>query len=36
MTRTGLTPARTYGRQDLELIDAYWLAASYLSVSRST
>ena len=34
MTHTDLTPARTYRRQDLELIDAYWRAANYLSVGQ--
>jgi xylulose-5-phosphate/fructose-6-phosphate phosphoketolase len=32
MTRTHPTPTRT--RQDLELIDAYWRAANYLSVGQ--
>jgi xylulose-5-phosphate/fructose-6-phosphate phosphoketolase len=32
MTRTAPTPTRT--RQDLELIDAYWRAANYLSVGQ--
>jgi xylulose-5-phosphate/fructose-6-phosphate phosphoketolase len=31
---TGLTPARTCSQQDLELIDAYWRAANYLSVGQ--
>ena len=34
MTRTDLTSARTYRRQDLDLIDAYWRAANYLSVGQ--
>jgi len=32
MTYTDTTPSRTCSRQDLELIDAYWRAANYLSV----
>jgi xylulose-5-phosphate/fructose-6-phosphate phosphoketolase len=31
---TGLTPARSCSQQDLELIDAYWRAANYLSVGQ--
>ena len=34
MSPTGLTPARTVSQQDLELIDAYWRAANYLSVGQ--
>ena len=34
MRRTDPTPTRTYSRQDLELIDAYWRAANYLSVGQ--
>ncbi len=34
MQRTDLTPARTFSEQDLELIDAYWRAANYLSVGQ--
>jgi len=34
VTRTDVTSARTYRRQDLELIDAYWRAANYLSVGQ--
>jgi xylulose-5-phosphate/fructose-6-phosphate phosphoketolase len=32
--RTDLTQARTYRKQDLELIDKYWRAANYLSVGQ--
>ena len=28
------TPSRTYSRKDLELLDAYWRAANYLSVGQ--
>src|SRR5277367_5106182 len=31
---TGLTPAKSASKQDLELIDAYWRAANYLSVGQ--
>jgi xylulose-5-phosphate/fructose-6-phosphate phosphoketolase len=31
---TGLTPATSASKQDLELIDAYWRAANYLSVGQ--
>ncbi|HEV7657604.1 MAG TPA: phosphoketolase family protein [Mycobacteriales bacterium] len=31
---TVLEPARTYAREDLELIDRYWRAANYLSVGQ--
>ncbi len=34
MQRTDPTPTRTYSRQDLELIDAYWRAANYLWVGQ--
>jgi xylulose-5-phosphate/fructose-6-phosphate phosphoketolase len=34
MQHTDLTPARTCSEQDLELIDAYWRAANYLSVGQ--
>ncbi|HEY6423305.1 MAG TPA: phosphoketolase family protein [Pseudonocardiaceae bacterium] len=34
MTRTGATPTRTLSQQDLDLIDAYWRAANYLSVGQ--
>ena len=34
MQRTDLTPARTCSQQELELIDAYWRAANYLSVGQ--
>ena len=34
MPRTDSTPARTYSSHDLELIDAYWRAANYLSVGQ--
>ena len=34
MPRTDSTPTRTYSQQDLELIDAYWRAANYLSVGQ--
>ena len=34
MQRTDPTPTRTYSRQDLELLDAYWRAANYLSVGQ--
>ncbi len=34
MTDTDTTPSRTCSRQDLELIDAYWRAANYLSVGQ--
>jgi hypothetical protein len=32
---TNLTPSRTYRPQDMELLDAYWRAANYLSVGGS-
>jgi xylulose-5-phosphate/fructose-6-phosphate phosphoketolase len=32
--RTDSTQTRTYSQQDLELIDAYWRAANYLSVGQ--
>jgi xylulose-5-phosphate/fructose-6-phosphate phosphoketolase len=32
--RTDLTPAQTCSQQDLDLIDAYWRAANYLSVGQ--
>jgi xylulose-5-phosphate/fructose-6-phosphate phosphoketolase len=31
---TGLTPTRSCSQEDLELIDAYWRAANYLSVGQ--
>jgi xylulose-5-phosphate/fructose-6-phosphate phosphoketolase len=34
MTRTDSTPTRTFGQQELALIDAYWRAANYLSVGQ--
>ena len=34
MSPTGLTPTRSCSQQDLELIDAYWRAANYLSVGQ--
>ncbi len=34
MTDTDTTPSRTCSRRDLELIDAYWRAANYLSVGQ--
>ena len=34
MTCPDSTPTRTYSRQDLELVDAYWRAANYLSVGQ--
>ncbi|MGI8666606.1 MAG: phosphoketolase family protein, partial [Jatrophihabitans sp.] len=34
MTDTNLAPSRTYDRPELELIDAYWRAANYLSVGQ--
>ncbi len=34
MTRTDSTPTRTYDPLDLDLIDAYWRAANYLSVGQ--
>ncbi|PZS29430.1 MAG: phosphoketolase, partial [Pseudonocardiales bacterium] len=34
MPRTDAPPTRTYSTQDLELIDAYWRAANYLSVGQ--
>ena len=34
MSLTDPTPTRTYSGQDLELIDAYWRAANYLSVGQ--
>jgi xylulose-5-phosphate/fructose-6-phosphate phosphoketolase len=34
MQRTDRTPSRTYRSQDLELLDAYWRAANYLSVGQ--
>ncbi|MBE3074819.1 MAG: phosphoketolase family protein [Actinobacteria bacterium] len=34
MKRTDHTPTRTYSRQDLELLDAYWRAANYVSVGQ--
>ena len=34
MSPTGLTPAKPASQQDLELIDAYWRAANYLSVGQ--
>ena len=34
MPPTGLTPARSVSQQDLEMIDAYWRAANYLSVGQ--
>ncbi len=34
MTDLEIRPERTYGQRDLELIDAYWRAANYLSVGQ--
>ena len=34
MQRTDLTPARACSQEDLDLIDAYWRAANYLSVGQ--
>ena len=34
MSSTDLSPARTYEPADLELIDAYWRAANYVSVGQ--
>jgi xylulose-5-phosphate/fructose-6-phosphate phosphoketolase len=34
VSSTGLTPTRSVSPQDLELIDAYWRAANYLSVGQ--
>ncbi|MDT7558064.1 MAG: xylulose-5-phosphate/fructose-6-phosphate phosphoketolase, partial [Pseudonocardiales bacterium] len=34
MTGIDLTSAQTLSQQDLELIDAYWRAANYLSVGQ--
>jgi xylulose-5-phosphate/fructose-6-phosphate phosphoketolase len=34
MTHTDSMPTRTYSRDDLALIDAYWRAANYLSVGQ--
>ena len=34
MQHTGPPPAPAYSQQDLELIDAYWRAANYLSVGQ--
>lgn len=34
MTRAGSMAAQTMSKQDLELIDAYWRAANYLSVGE--
>ncbi|HSV67606.1 MAG TPA: phosphoketolase family protein [Mycobacteriales bacterium] len=34
MPGTNSTPARTYSQPELELIDAYWRAANYLSVGQ--
>ena len=34
MPHTDSSQTRTYSRQDLELIDAYWRAANYLSVGQ--
>ncbi|MDT4974264.1 MAG: xylulose-5-phosphate/fructose-6-phosphate phosphoketolase, partial [Pseudonocardiales bacterium] len=34
MPRTDSPQTRTYSQQDLELIDAYWRAANYLSVGQ--
>ena len=34
MPHNSLRSTRTYSRQDLELIDAYWRAANYLSVGQ--
>jgi xylulose-5-phosphate/fructose-6-phosphate phosphoketolase len=34
MTETGIEQARTYDRHQLELIDAFWRAANYLSVGQ--
>ena len=34
MLRTDSMPATAVARQDLELIDAYWRAANYLSVGQ--
>jgi phosphoketolase len=32
--RAGSIPTQTLSQQDLELIDAYWRAANYLSVGE--
>ena len=34
MSSVDVTPARSVSKQDLELIDAYWRAANYLSVGQ--
>lgn len=34
MQPTDVISARTYSQEDLELIDAYWRAANYLSVGQ--
>lgn len=34
MTRTHPAPGRTSGQPDMDLIDAYWRAANYLSVGQ--
>jgi xylulose-5-phosphate/fructose-6-phosphate phosphoketolase len=34
MQRTDAKPTRTYSRQDMERLDAYWRAANYLSVGQ--
>ena len=34
MPRTSLTSPRTCSTRDMELIDAYWRAANYLSVGQ--
>jgi len=34
MQRTDAKPTRTYSRQDMEHLDAYWRAANYLSVGQ--
>ena len=34
MTDTEIRPARTHDRRELDLIDAYWRAANYLSVGQ--
>jgi xylulose-5-phosphate/fructose-6-phosphate phosphoketolase len=34
VTHTDSAPTRTYSQRDLELIDAYWRAANYLSVGQ--
>ncbi|MCW2490696.1 MAG: phosphoketolase, partial [Frankiales bacterium] len=34
MTGTGIKQARRYDQRQLELIDAYWRAANYLSVGQ--